>query len=244
MNAFVPLARSTLYSPVWLVPFDDHARRVRSAGVDVALDRHQEGEGWLPQDVRAVRTPSGAIAFPGLGRRAEPWNARPELHRARFAARGLLPLYPADGEPYAADLLGVEFLVHPYDDGHPPTVTVEPRLVRLLPSTAFPYAPGTRTVVGKVVDATRPGRPPVANALVEAVGSTSRDLADWHERTLTDARGAFRLSLRWEGEKATEDAADETFRLMATERPGRTGALVVKLPEDAGLQHVIEIREQ
>lgn len=240
----MPLTRSTLHSPVWLIPFDEHARRVRSAGVDVALDRFHEGEGWLPLDVRAVRTPSGAVAFPGLGRRAEPWTVRPERHRARFTARGLAPLYPADGEPFATDLLGVEFLVHAYNDSHPPTVRVEPRLVRLLPSVAYPYAPGTRTIVGKVVDATKTGKPPVANALVEAVGSTSRDLADWRERTLTDAGGAFRLSLRWEGEKAAEDAVEETFRLMATERPGRTGSLVVKLPEEADPQHVIEIREQ
>ncbi|WP_406003063.1 carboxypeptidase regulatory-like domain-containing protein [Streptomyces sp. NBC_00829] len=243
MSAFLPLARSTLYSPVWLVPFDDYARRVRAAGVEVRLERFDDaGGGWLQLDVRAVLTPSGSIAFPGLGRRAEPWVARPERHRACFAAAGYQPLYPADGQPFSADLVGVEFLVYPYDDTHPPSVEASPRLVRLLPAVAFPYPPRTRTVHGVVVDATT--RAPVVNALVEARGRTSQDLTPWHERTLSDTRGAFRLALRWEGEKAAEHAVEETFRLEATERPGRTGSLVVHLPQDAERQHVIEIREQ
>ncbi|MFI0233851.1 carboxypeptidase-like regulatory domain-containing protein [Streptomyces sp. NPDC017086] len=242
MSAFLPLARSTLYSPVWLVPFDDHARRVRAAGVDVRLERLDDADGWLPLDDRAVRTPSGSLAFPGLGRRAEPRAARPERHRALFAAAGYQPLYPADGHPFSAGLVGVEFLVHPYDDTHPPAAEVSPRLVRLLPSVSFPYPPATRTVHGVVVDAA--GGAPVANALVEARGRTGQDLTPWHERTLSDARGAFRLALRWEGERAVEHAVEETFRVEAVERPGRTGSLLVHLPQGAERQHVIEIREQ
>ncbi|CAL9609871.1 carboxypeptidase regulatory-like domain-containing protein [Streptomyces sp. NPDC052644] len=242
MSAFLPLARSTLRSPVWLVPYDEHTRRVRTTGVEVRLERFDDGDGgWLPLDDAAVRTPSGALAFPGLGRRARPRAAPPELHRVRFAAAGRLPLYPADGEPFRADLAGVEFLVHPHDDTHPPALPAEPRLVRLLPAPSYPYPPRVRTVHGVVVDAD--GGAPVANALVEAEGRTSRDLAPWHERTLCDAGGAFRLALRWEGEKADENATEETFRLRATERPGRTGALVVRLPRDAARRHVIEIRE-
>lgn len=243
MTAFLPLARSTLHSPVWLVPFDEHARRVRTVGVEVRLERFDDADGrWLPLDDRAVRTPSGAVAFPGLGRRAEPWAARPERHRVRLAAAGYQPLYPADGRPFSADLVGVEFPVYPYDDTHPPSVEAAPRLVRLLPGVAFPHPPGARTVRGAVLDATTGA--PVANALVEARGRTNPDLVPWRERTLSDARGAFRLALRWEGERAAEHAREETFRLEATERPGRTGTLTVHLPQDAERQHVIEIREQ
>lgn len=246
MSRFMPLSGSTLYSPAWFIPFDDYARRVRSAGVAVQLDRFDdEGDGdgaWLPLDEVPVRTPSAALAYPGLGRCGEPWAARPRRHRARFAAAGYQPLYPADEQPYSADLVGVEFLVYPYDDAHPPAVVTEPRLVRLLPSVSFPYPPGLRTVHGAVVDATT--RTPIANALVEARGRTSRDLTPWHERTLSDAAGAFRLALRWEGEKADEHAVEETFRLEATERPGRSGSLVVRLPQDIERRHVIEIREQ
>ncbi|MFD8333411.1 carboxypeptidase-like regulatory domain-containing protein [Streptomyces solisilvae] len=240
MSRFIPLERSTLYSPAWLIPYDDFARRVRVAGVSVQLDRYDDGE-WLPLDDMAVRTPGAAFAYPGLGRCAEPWAARPRRHRARFAADGYQPLYPADGRPFSAALVGVEFLVHPYDDAHPPTVVTEPRLVRLLPSVSFRYPPGLRTVHGAVVDAATGA--PIANALVEAGGHTSRDLTPWHERTLSDPAGAFRLALRWEGEKADEHAVEETFHLQATERPGRSGSLVVRLPQDTERRHVIEIRE-
>lgn len=240
MSRLVPVERSVLYSPAWFIPFDDHARRVRSAGVTVELDRWTD-DGWVPQDTVAVRTPSAAIAYPGLGRRADASAARPERHRARFAAAGYQPLYPADDEPFSAGLGGVEFLVHPYDDDSPPAVQTAPRLVRLLPGVSFPYPPGLRTVHGVVLDAGT--RAPVANALVEARGRTSRDGVPWHERTLSDATGAFRLALRWEGEKADEHAAEETFLLQATERPGRTGSLTVRLPQDADGRHVIEIRE-
>lgn len=240
MSRFIPLERSTLYSPAWLILYDDFARRVRAAGVSVQLDRYDDGE-WLPLDDMAVRTPGAAFAYPGLGRCAEPWAARPRRHRARFAADGYQPLYPADGRPFSAALVGVEFLVHPYDDAHPPAVVTEPRLVRLLPSVSFRYPPGLRTVHGAVVDAATGA--PIPNALVEAGGHTSRDLTPWHERTLSDPAGAFRLALRWEGEKADEHAVEETFHLQATERPGRSGSLVVRLPQDTERRHVIEIRE-
>ncbi|MEU1802881.1 carboxypeptidase regulatory-like domain-containing protein [Streptomyces sp. NPDC019937] len=240
MSRFQPLERSELHSPAWFIPFDDYARRVRGAGVTVQLDRFEDGA-WLPLDDAAVRTPSAAFAYPGLGRCAEPWTALPRRHRARFAAAGYQPLYAADDQPFSAGLVGVEFLVHPYDDAHPPAVATEPRLVRLLPGVSFPYPPGVRTVHGAVVDAVT--AEPIANVLVEAQGRTSRDLTPWHERTLSDATGAFRLALRWEGEKAGEHAVEETFRLRATERPGRTGSLVVRLPQDAERRHVIEIRE-
>ncbi|MFI0820888.1 carboxypeptidase regulatory-like domain-containing protein [Streptomyces sp. NPDC021098] len=240
MSRFRPLERSTLHSPAWFIPFDDYARRVRAAGVTVHLDRFEDGD-WLPLDDLAVRTPSAAFAYPGLGRCGEPWAAAPRLHRARFAAAGYQPLYPADGQPFSAGLVGVEFWVHPYGDTHPPAVAAEPRLVRLLPGASFRYPPGVRTVHGAVVDTAT--AEPVAGALVEAEGRTSRDLTPWHERTLTDAMGAFRLALRWEGEKAGEHAVEETFHLRATERPGRSGSLVVRLPQDIERRHVIEIRE-
>ncbi|HEX6354187.1 carboxypeptidase regulatory-like domain-containing protein [Actinophytocola sp.] len=239
MTDFVLIERSVLFSPAWFVPYDEHNQRVRATGVTALLDRFDDDENvWLPQeDVAAVRTPSAAIVYPGLGRR-EP---QPRRHRVRFEARGYQVLYPADGEPFSADAVGIEFLTFPYNDTQPPAAPAEARLVRLLPSVAFPYMPGVRTVYGVVVDGST--RAPVANALVEARGTTSQDGAEWLERTLSDARGAFRLALRWEGER-TAPAPAETFRLRATERPGRTGELVIRLPEDRDRQQVIEIVEQ
>jgi len=236
MSGFVPIDRSVLYSPAWFVPFDEFAQ-VRSAGVRACLDRWDEDEGaWVALDTPAVRTPSAAIAYPGLGRRGGPGRQR---YRVRFAAAGYQPLYPADGQPFSADVVGVEFVAYPYDDIQPPA---RPRVVRLLPGVSFRYPPRLRTVYGVVLDGTT--RVPVANALVRARGRTSRDAVEWQERTLTGTGGAFRLALRWEGERVAGDPAEETFRLLATERPGRTGSLVVRLPAELDRRHVIEIVEQ
>ncbi|MFL6125984.1 carboxypeptidase regulatory-like domain-containing protein [Actinophytocola sp.] len=238
MTHFYPVETSVLHSPAWFVPVDEFAQRGRTAGVVTELDRFDPDAGvWVPQETQAIRTPSAAIAYPELGRRRGA-GAEPERFRVRFAAIGLAPLYPADGEPFDATAVGVEFFAYPYDDVNPPAVGSEPRVVRLLPSVAFPYGPGVRTVYGVVVDAATAR--PVANALVEARGTTSRDGIPWLERTLTDQRGAFRLALRWEGEPA---GTDQLFHLRATERPGRTGATDVRLPTERDRRHVIEISE-
>jgi hypothetical protein len=235
-----PVETSVLYSPAWFVPFDDFARRVQAVGVATSLDRFDPAENaWTPQDTQAIRTPSAAIAYPELGRRRGP-GSEPERYRVRFEAVGYQALYPADGEPFDAALVGVEFFAYPYDDTLPPELS-EPRLVRLLPSVAFPYGTGVRTVYGVVVDAST--RAPVVNALVEARGTTSPDGVAWLERTLTDPRGAFRLALRWEGERVTGPPAVQVFHLQATERPGRTGSLDIRLPTERDRRHVIEISE-
>jgi hypothetical protein len=239
MTRFYPVETSTLFSPAWFVPFDEFAQRVRTVGVATALDRFEPAENaWVPQDTPAIRTPSAAIAYPELGRRRGA-GSEPERYRVRFDASGLAPLYPADGEAFDAAALGVEFFAYPYDDVNPPAVRSEPRLVRLLPGAAYPYAPGVRVVYGAVVDAGT--RAPVANALVEAVGTTSRDGVSWQERTLTGTNGAFRLSLRWEGEPS---GTDQVFHLRATERQGRTGSLDIRLPGERDRRQVIQIVEQ
>ena len=88
------LARSVAYSPAWFIPFDEFAQRVRATGVAVPLDRLVDGV-WVPQDDAAVRTPSGAIAFPGLGRGTESPAAPPKRYRARFEAAGYQVLHGA-----------------------------------------------------------------------------------------------------------------------------------------------------
>ncbi|GAB3158889.1 hypothetical protein GCM10027258_71090 [Amycolatopsis stemonae] len=239
MTRFYPVETSVLHSPAWFVPFDEFAQRARSADVAAALDRFDpDTNTWVPQDTAAIRTPSAAIAYPELGRRRGP-GAEPERFRVRFSALGLAPLYPADGADFDAALAGVEFVAPPYDDDTPPATGSEPRLVRLLPSVAFPYGPGVRTVYGVVLD--RATRAPVVNALVEARGTTSRDGVAWQERTLANADGAFRLALRWEGDPVTGPPPEQVFHLTATERPGRTGALDVRLPAQRDRRHVIEI---
>lgn len=238
MTRFYPVETSALYSPAWFVPYDEFAQRLRAAGVSTELDRFDPADGtWTLLDTPAIRTPSAAIAYPELGRRRGP-GAEPERFRVRFAALGYAPLYPADGEPFDAAAVGIEFFAYPYDDTQPPAVGSEPRLVRLLPAASFPYGPGVRTVYGLVVDAAT--QAPVANALVEAAGTTVPEGVAWLERTLTDPFGNFRLALRWRGETA---GADQIFHLRATQRPGRTGSLDIVLPGDRGRRLVIEITD-
>lgn len=238
MTRFYPIETSSLYSPAWFVPYDEFNGRVNAVGVIPELARFDPLDGvWVPEDTPPIRTPSAAIAYPQLGRRTR--NTEPQRYRVRFTASGFQPLYPADGEPFSADADGIEFFSYPYDDTQPPAVEAEPRLVRLLPSVAFPYGPGVRTVYGIVVDRTT--QAPVANALVEARGATVPEGVTWLERTLSDQRGAFRLSLRWEGESVT---GGQQFTLTATERPDRTGSLDIQLPRDRDRRQVIEIVQQ
>jgi hypothetical protein len=226
-----------LVSPAWFVPYDDFRRRPYAAGLAVDLDRW-DGAAWVPTGTRPTLTPGGVIAYPGLGRCREPWTAAPRLYRVRFAAPGYRVLYAEDADSFAADQVGREFLAHPYGDRHPPQVHAEAEVVRLLPATSFGYPPGTR-VVGGLVRRAGSGAP-IENALVRAVGKTTPEGVDWHEWTLSDATGAFRLSLRWAGVRTDGDPG-ERFVLRANERPGRTGEVTVRLPGDLRQTHVIEI---
>jgi len=240
VTRFYPVETSVLFSSAWFVPFDEFAQRVRAAGVAAQLFRFDPADdAWIPQETPAVRTPSAAITYPELARRRGP-GAEPERFLVRFSAVGYQALYPADDEPFDAAVQGIEFHAYPYDDTTPPAVEGQPRLVRLLPSTAFPYGAGVRTVYGVVVDGAT--QEPVANALVEARGTTSKDGVPWHERTLTDPFGTFRLALRWEGEPLGPPTA-QLFHLHAVQRPGRTGALDVRLPTDRNRRLVIAISD-
>jgi hypothetical protein len=235
MTRFYRIEQSVLYSPAWFVPIDEFSGRPKATGLTIDLERFDVTQNlWLPEDVRPVVTPSAAIAYPGLGRRDGPG---PVPFRARFAAFGYAPLYPADDVPFDNDITAYEFLAFPYDEANPPAATAQPRLVRLLPGAAYPYGPGVRTVYGVVVDGAT--QAPVANALVSAEGVAAAENVPWRERTLTDDSGGFRLSLRWEGEPAADSS--QVFHLQATERPGRNGALDIRLPVDRNRRLVIEI---
>ena len=232
--------RRLLLSPAWFVPYDDFRRRRTTTGFRVDLDRW-DGARWVRTDVRPVVTPRGVVAYPGLGRRREPWTAEPELYRAIFRATGSRALYPADGEPFDAAKLGKEFLAYPYDDDHPPQLVAEPEPVRLLPDPTYEFPASTRVVHGLVRRAGSAA--PIENALVEAAGVTGPDMQNWYERAFSGAGGAFRLPLRWAGRRTSPDDPVESFTITATERPGHTGQVDIRLPGDLGTPHVIEISD-
>lgn len=224
----------TTSSPAWLIPVDDF-RRVRFAdGVSAALDTW-DGTRWRATDVRARRTPSGVIAYPGLNRRTWPFDPQPQLFRCRLAAPGRYPLVFAD-DTFWADQVGIEFFAYPHDHDHPPEQPAEPTLVPMLPGPSYPFPPGTRVVRGMVRDR-RTGRP-IPNALVRAAGTTDPDLVRWAERALTGPDGAFALALRFPG---VIDADGEAFHLTGTESPDRNGALDIHLNDEPLGLLVIEI---
>ncbi|MEV6345877.1 hypothetical protein [Actinoplanes sp. NPDC051851] len=240
----LPDERRLLVSPAWLALVDDHRRQPYDTGPLAAHLERWDQRVWVPETARAVRTASGVVAYPGLGRRREPANAEPALYRVRLEAPGYRVLYTPDDQldRFTADETGREFLAYPYDDRTPPEVSAVPETIRLLPGVAYGYTPGTRVIAGVV---RRPGSGvPVANVLVASEGRTAEpDDAPWRERTLTDEAGAFRLALRWAGTPVAGDPPAEEFTVTATERPGRAGRLTLRLPDELGRVHVIEISE-
>lgn len=232
-----------LYAAAWFLPYDEFRGRPVGSGFTVALDRW-DGAAWVPTGTAAVRTPSGSITYPGLGRRLDPASAEPDLYRARFDSAEYRPLYQlADAQdPFDGTQIGKEFLAYPWGDDQPPQIPAPPELVPLLPGPAFPYPPGTRVVRGHV----RWGGSgaPVDNALVQAEGETVLEHTAWRERCLTDATGAFRLALRWAGvpvQTPQPVTGPEDYRLTATQRPGHSGELTIRLPDGLDQSHVIEI---
>ncbi|WP_138735575.1 carboxypeptidase regulatory-like domain-containing protein [Modestobacter excelsi] len=225
----------TTSSPAWLVPVDDF-RRVRSArGVSAALDVW-DAAGWRTTEVRATRTPGGVIAYPGLNRRVWPFDPQSQLFRCRLAAPGRYPLVLGAGGNFWADLVGIEFLAHPFDDDHPPEQVGQAVVVPMLPGPTYAFPPGTRVVRGTVRDGVT-GRP-VPNALVQAGGTSDPDLVPWTERSLSGPDGAFALALRFQG---VHEVGGEAFDLTATESPDRSGALHVHVTDEPLGLLVIEI---
>lgn len=216
--------RKVLRSPAWLVPIDITRDGPPIAPLQVRLQR-AEGAEWVDVDLAPARTPSGALIYPGLGKRSEPAIQPTLRYRAVFTGAAYLPLYRALRD-------GVEFDVPPYDDLHPPTQ--QPRLQRvpLAPAPAYAFPADVRVMRGRVV--TTAGVP-VADALVRSpysVGAASR-----LERTLTDADGRFALPLRW--------AKSGTVTLVnAIDRrgsPTRRGSLKINVPADLGHEQTIQI---
>lgn len=238
----LPGEQRLLVSPAWFVMVDDFRRQPYTAGVAATLDQWRQSA-WVPTGIAPTVTPSGVVAYPGLGRHREPGHAQPQLYRTRFTVPGYQVLYVTDDQldSYSADVVGREFLAYPYDDQHPPLIAAEPEAVRLLPGVAFGYSPDTRVISGMV---RRAGSgDPVANAYIFVEGRTDPEGLSWRERTLSDARGAFRLSLRWAGTRPDPRSPTEVFTLTAVERPDRSGQLTVRLPDELGRIHVIEISD-
>jgi hypothetical protein len=220
----LPEERSVMYSPVWLRPVDAFTGGALVERLRDALDLRRRDGTWAPTGISAVTTVSGAIVYPGLGRKAEPGTAPARTYRARLEGRLYRPLYLRDQD-------GIEFVAPPFDDFTPPGALAMPVDVELLPSLRYPFPGGVPVLRGRVVAADTP----VEHALVESrfqPGPTIRS-----ERTLTDGQGAFGLPLRWA-------VPGDVVTVVATDRraqPNRVGAVAVRLPDALQLRHTITV---
>jgi hypothetical protein len=211
----IPDDNRLLYSPVGLLLIDDLTGRPPVGRVDARLEL-QTGADWRGVNRAAVISASGVLLYPGLGRSTDATQP-PQHYRVRLESPFYRPLY-------SATVNGIEFDVPPYDDQTPPaTLTDRPTHTVLLPAVNYPFAPFISVLRGIVQDA---AGDPVANVLVQEA---------LRERTLTDARGAFSLSLRWvpPGTPTTITADDQ--------RTGRAGSITVTLPADLNQSQTITV---
>lgn len=196
--------RMFLYSPVGFRLIDDLSGQPPFGALEIALDV-QDGTGWRPVDRDAVTTASGVVIFPGLGLTTDVTQpAQP--YRLRLQSAYYRPLFRATSD-------GLPFSVLPWDHTHPPTtLTTRTTPLALLPAAAYPFATHLSVLRGLVEDV---NGDPVADVLVQE---------GMRERTLTDERGAFSLSLRWvvPGVATTITALDQ--------RNPRSGSISITLP--------------
>lgn len=195
-----------LFSPIGLRMVDDLTGKSPQGRMRVWLDRQVSPGVWAPTDLVAVYTPSGTIAWPGLGRLREPASASPRRYRARLVAQRYRPAYLETAD-------GVEFDAPPWDDDNDPNpVTRGSTDLYLLPAPTYDFATWVRVLRGFVQDAQGA---PVANVKVHLSNT---------ERVLSDERGVFALPLRWATNGQLIDAVDS--------RGGRSGQRALGLPAD------------
>lgn len=200
----LPAERSFLFSPVGFRLVDDFSGQPPFGAMDIALDV-QNGTAWVAVEREAVTTASGVIIFPGLGLSTD-LTQPPQAYRLRIQSAYYRPLFRATSD-------GLPFMVLPWDHTQPPaTVTSRTAPLALLPAAAYPFASHLSVLRGIVNDV---NGDPVADVIVQE---------GMRERTLTDERGAFSLSLRWvvPGVATTITALDQ--------RNPRSGSISITLP--------------
>lgn len=212
----LPEERTRLYSPIGLRPLDDHTKRGPIGPVTARLDV-ADGTGWRPTKIKATRTGSGYLTYPGLGRSADV-SLLPFRYRIRIESDRYLPLYLRTDD-------GIEFVAHRYNDTNPPKKVIGgPEDLILVPGVDYPFEPHVVVLRGHVVELGTPTR--VANVMV-AQGC--------RERVLTNHEGEFALPLRWVKERGNikVDAIDH--------RTSRTRTVTITLPDALGQDEKIEI---
>ena len=82
----LPGEAQELYSPVGLRLIDDFTGGLPLGSVRAQLERRDSSGGWQATDIDVIRTPSGILAYPGLGRQAEVVGRLPRRYRVTLEA--------------------------------------------------------------------------------------------------------------------------------------------------------------
>jgi hypothetical protein len=166
-------------SPLGLQVIDSFFNSAPVAIFEVFIDRF-DGTRWRVTTLKPMRTPSGIITLPGLGRRPVVLPGDPPEHyRLRVESESYIPSYRRQHDGY-------EFLVPPYNDTNPPAIpNANIGLLSLDPSAAYPYPADVRVLRGTVTEAN--GTPIRDATAIYAVGQVE---------AMTDENGHFALGLR------------------------------------------------
>jgi hypothetical protein len=204
-TAIVESAR--LYSPIGVRLIDDLTGGDLLGKVQVYLDLQDSAGVWRQQDRNPVWSMSGYVTYPGLEWHADALGLPQRQFQVRIKAEFYIPLYPNNQD-------GLAFTVKPYDDAHPPQVSVFPTDLVLTPAPNYPFQGHIPLLHGVVKDAANEAVP---NTMVTQAAK---------ERVLTDGKGMFALPLRW----AKPNVAIPID--AANSRSGKTGTKNITPPGD------------
>lgn len=213
--SFPPDEHSVQLSQIGLRLIDDLTGEAPIGEVGCTLFVEDAPGQWRKTDLVPIRSDSGILAFPGLGRVRDVNGQPTRRYRAEIAAQYYRPFYPP---PQTA----IAFDIHPYDDADPPPVPSSLRDVALVPATNYPFQTHLRVLRGQVRNAAGP----VADAEVSRSNT---------ERVLSDEQGFYALPLRFTADNTPVaiDAIDNTHT--------QNGQIVIMLPADLGQNKVITI---
>ncbi|MDQ1707798.1 MAG: hypothetical protein QOJ88_1009 [Pyrinomonadaceae bacterium] len=233
----LPGEKLEMYSPIGLIPTDVFTSKEPFGRMKVMLDRRENDGPWRLTDIKEVRTASGVIAYPGLGRGAMVMGQPPRRYRVRVEAEFYLPLYT---KTVGGTLEGIEFDGFAYNDALPPDnypkqasefpayLEAVLRKLWLAPAPNYAFPNHVRVLRGDVVDGT--------TGLAVSGAEVS-----WgnKETALTDDKGAFGLPLRV---KKKEELTD-LQKIDASDRQAtpRLGMKEIIIPEAVGNNLTITI---
>jgi hypothetical protein len=197
---------SLLCSPIGLQVVDSFLGAMPLAAYRAAVDV-AVGNAWLETPLKPVRTPSGMLTLPGLGRRRDPaGNPAQQRYRVRVDSGEYIPEYRRTAD-------GFEFLVSPYDESNAlPIASTTVGVLALNPSPNYLYPGGVRVIHGRVRET---NLSPARDAVIEFQGL---------DRAMTDERGEFAFGLR------RAPASGPVVIDVHHDRTGRSQSFTLQLP--------------